>query len=454
MLNKISTKLATSFFIVVFIMESFFMIYLHRDTINTRVEDEYSRLLANGANHRYVLTENYSDTTIKHILLMEMNAQQDVIITNKTGDIIGSSNRTNNLLEIYQSLRNDLDIKEDKILVSDWRNSPYIVSAHPYKINENQFGYVVMFHSTRLINEMVDEMNMHYIISGITGFIVLFIVYAILSKVLTRPLIRMKEATEKLSEGDFKVTLPELGKDELGELSFSIQKLANDLEHLKNERNEFLASIAHELSTPLTYLIGYSKVAMRKGLNDKDREHYLEIIGEESERMKDLVKNLLDLARMGETSFTISKEYFLAPPFIKNVCKLVLPSFEMKKINLNFVCDENFEIYADPIRLEQVLLNLLDNALKYSNKSSEVTIIANRKDEKTVISVIDTGIGIPSDEIGFIFEKLYRVEKSRSRAYGGSGIGLAVVKELVEAHGGIIEVESKLGIGSTFKITI
>lgn len=454
MLNKISIKLATSFFIVVLIMETLIMINLHRNTIDNRVNSEFSRLLANGANHRYVLAENYSDTTIKHIILVEKNDQEEVIITNKIGDIIGSSNYSNEFLEVYQSLRSDLNSKDDRILVSDWRNSPYIVSAHPYRVNEEEFGYVVMFHSTSLINQMVDEMNTHYIISGITGFIVLFIVYAILSKVLTRPLIRMKEATEKLSKGDFKVSLPVLGKNELGELSSSIQKLANDLEHIKNERNEFLASIAHELSTPLTYLIGYSKVAMRKGLTDKDREHYLEIIGEESERMKDLVKNLLDLARMDETSFTISKEYFLARPFIENLCKLVHPSFEMKHIKLNIVCDENFEIYADPIRLEQVLLNLLDNALKYSNESSEVNLVAKRREEKTVISVIDTGIGIPSDEINFIFEKLYRVEKSRSRAYGGSGIGLAIVKELVEAHGGIIEVESKLGEGSTFTITI
>lgn len=453
-MDKISTKLATSFFLVVLIMESLLMIYLHRNTIENRVDTEFSRLLANGANHRYVLTENFSDITIKHIILMEENNQQEVIIANKTGDIIGSSNHSKEFLKMYQLLRSDLDIKEDKILVSDWRNSPYIVSAHPFRVNEKQAGYIVMFHSTSSINEMADEMNMHFVISGVTGFIVLFVVYAILSKFLTRPLIRMKEATEKLSKGDFNVSLPELGKDELGELSRSIQSLANDLEHLKKERNEFLASIAHELSTPLTYLMGYSKVAMRDSLSEKDRKHYLEIISEESERMKELVKNLLDLARMDETSFTISKEYFMARPFIKSLYKLVAPSYEMKKIKLNIVCDNDFEIHADPIRLEQVILNLLDNALKYSNENSEVTLIAKRRKEKTVISVIDTGIGIPSNEIKFIFEKLYRVEKSRSRAYGGSGIGLAVVKELVEAHGGSIEVKSKLGEGSTFKITI
>ncbi|WP_237658452.1 sensor histidine kinase [Ureibacillus xyleni] len=429
------------------------MYYLHQSIIHTRAEEEFSLLLANGANHRDVLIENYSDSTIKHIILMEKNENREVMITNSTGDIISSSDKSYMLQEEYQLLISDLNNEKDKILVSDWRNSSYIVSAHPYKAND-QSGYVLMFQSTTSINQMVNNMNKHFIISGIASFIVLFIVYALLSKILTRPLIRMKEATEKLSKGDFNVSLPYLGKDELGDLSGSIYKLANDLERLKDERNEFLASIAHELSTPLTYLIGYSKIAMRKGLSEEEREHYLEIIGEESDRMKDLVKNLLDLARMDETSFTVSKEYFWANSFLENICKLVVPSYEVKKIRLNLVCESDFQIYADSIRLEQIILNLLDNSLKYSNENSEVTLKAYKKDEKTIISVIDTGIGIPADEIEFIFEKLYRVEKSRSRAYGGSGIGLAVVKELVEAHGGTIEVKSKLGEGSTFKITI
>lgn len=428
------------------------MTYLHQNIIHSRVDEEFSRLLSNGANHRDVLIENYSNTTIKHIVMMEKNDDREVMITNIQGDIITKS--SGGVIEEFQTLIINLDYTNDSIIVSDWRNSTYIISAHPYKVNENTSGYVIMFQSTDSIKQMVHNLNMHFVISGVTGFIVLFILYAILSKILTRPLVRMKEATDKISKGDFKVSLPYLGKDELGDLSSSIQKLAKDLEHLKNERNEFLASIAHELRTPLTYLIGYSKIAMRDGLSRKEREHYLSIIAEESERMKELVKNLLDLVRIDETTFTVSKEPFLARPFFENVCKLVRPSYEMKSIKLNLLCEDNFQVYADPIRLEQILLNLLDNARKYSNDQSEVTLKVQKNSDKTIISVIDKGIGIPADEIEFIFEKLYRVEKSRSRLFGGSGIGLAVVKELVEAHAGTIEVKSRLGKGSTFKVTI
>jgi signal transduction histidine kinase len=226
------------------------------------------------------------------------------------------------------------------------------------------------------------------------------------------------------------------------------------LERLKNERNEFLASIAHELSTPLTYLIGYTKVAMRKEISEEDREQYLSIIAEESERMKELVKNLLDLAKMDENTFTVSKEYFGAQTFFENIVKLVGPSFEMKNVKLILICEDNFQVHADSLRLEQIVLNLLDNALKYSKENTEVTLAVQKKEKKTIISVTDFGIGIPPDEVEFVFEKLYRVEKSRSRSFGGSGIGLAVVKELVEAHGGTIEVKSNFGNGSAFTVTI
>ncbi len=453
-MNRISIKLTAYFFIAVLIMEVSLIGYLHRNIVHSRIDEEFARLLATGSNHRDVLVEYYSDTTMKHIVLMEKDGDREVVITDRKGEIIHSSEENIKTQEKYIPRANDVELKTDKILASDWEGLPYIISAHPYKVDASRSGYVIMFQSTRPIEQLVQKLNMYFGLAGVTSIVALLIIYAVLSKFLTRPLIHMKEATEKLSEGDFDVSLPFIGNDELGELSGSIQKLAKELERLKAERNEFLASIAHELSTPLTYLIGYSKVAMRPEINEQDREHYLSIIAEESDRMKELVKNLLDLAKMDENTFTVSKEYFKARPFLEDMCKLVGPSFNLKQLRLELICEEELAIYADPLRLEQILLNLLDNALKYSMEQSVVVIRAFKEGEKVAISVRDFGVGIPPEETEFIFEKLYRVEKSRSRISGGSGIGLAIVKELVEAHGGSIQVESGVGNGSTFTILI
>lgn len=435
-------------------MEISLISYLHQNIVHSRIDEEFSRLLATGSNHRDVLTEYYSDTTMEHIVLMEKEGEREAIITDRHGKVLHSSEEDIAELEKYIPAGSDSNLEADKILVSDWEGLPYIISAHPYQVDSGQSGYIIMFQSTRPIEQLVGKLNMYFGLAGVTSIVALFIIYAALSKFLTRPLIQMKEATEKLSEGDFNVSLPYIGNDELGELSGSIQKLANDLERLKTERNEFLASIAHELGTPLTYIIGYLKVAMRQGINEKELKHYLAIIAEESDRMKELVKNLLDLAKTDENAFTVSKEYFTARPFFEDIFKFVKPSFNLKKIRLELICEENFEIYADPLRLEQIILNLLDNAFKYSKEQSVVEIKVFNKGKKVAISIQDFGIGIPSKEVEFVFEKLYRVEKSRSRTSGGSGIGLAIVKELVEAHDGSIEVESNLGSGSTFTIFI
>lgn len=453
-MHKISTKLAAYFIITFLVLEAVLMIYLHRNIIQARVDEEYSRLLASGSNHRDVLEDYYSEETIKHIVLMEAGKGREVIITGVDNTIIRSSNKSIENYSANAALLQQSRIVTDQLLVQDWKNSPYIVSTHPYTINETQQGYVIMLQSSKPIAQLVHKLNQHFGLAGGASIVILFIIYSILSKFLTRPLIRMKEATERLSEGDFNVSLPAMGDDELGELSVAITKLANDLERMKTERNEFLASISHELSTPLTYLIGYLKIAMRDELTEQERNRYLEIIAKESNRMKDLVKNLMDLAKMDEMTFTVTKENFQAAQFLNGIFQRVSPSFNLKEVELNIIYAEDFTITADPLRLEQIILNVLDNALKYSKEHSTVTLTVSREEKKTIIEIEDEGIGIPEDEIDLVFEKLYRVEKSRSRTFGGAGLGLAIVKELVEAHNGTIEVTSEIGKGSTFIITI
>lgn len=454
-MKRMSTKLAVYFFLTVFVMEAFLMLYLHQSILTTKINEEFERLLANGSNHRDVLVEHYSDATMDHIVLMEVDMDREVIITDDRGNVMKSSQRDPSILHDLTPVWPEDFLERDKILNGDWKRSSYLISAHPFTIQSTgQEGYVVMFQSTYPIERLVDQLNFHFGIAGITSILVLFIAYLALSKILTRPLIRMKEATEKINKGDFKVELPKLKQDELGDLSSAIQTLANDLARLKKERNEFLASVAHELSTPLTYLIGYTKVASRSDISEEERRYYLSILTEESERLKELVKNLLDLAKMDENSFTITKSFFWADAYFQNILNLVLPAFQMKGLTITLNCPNDFQIYADPLRLEQIVLNLLDNAKKYSSAHTEVTVTVLQKSDHTIISIADRGTGIPPNEIPFIFDKLYRVEKSRARSLGGSGIGLAVVKELVEAHGGHIQVSSILGQGSTFTITI
>lgn len=454
-MNVISVKLAAYFFLTVLVMESLLMLYLHQTIIHSRVNEEFSQLVSRGSNHRDALEDSYSKNTMRHISLMEYNSAKQVAITDDDYNLLISSEENQTNLEILISGFSDSKFNEDRIVERNWKKEEYIISLHPYNVNGQQAGYVLLFQSTKDLQTLVNKLNFHFILAGLASLISLCIVYLILSKFLTRPLIRMKEATEKLSEGEFNVTLPKQGNDELGDLSNAIRKLASDLERVKKNRMEFLASISHELRTPLTYLSGYSKVAMRPELNDEERKKYLSIIDEESLRMTKLVKNLFDIAKMDDNSFTVSKQSIQVLPFFLHLYERVLPSFNMKGINLIVDCNEDFEMLADPLRLEQIVLNLLDNALKYSSEGTTTTLaITQKNNNKTEISVLDQGIGIHENDFTHIFEKLFRVEKSRSRDFGGSGLGLSIVKDLVVAHGGTIDVKSALGKGSQFTVII
>ncbi|MED4227988.1 ATP-binding protein [Neobacillus cucumis] len=452
---KISIKLGLWFFVCIVFIEAFSMIFLHDKLVHSQVHQELSALQARGNSHRAVLEINSEPATLHHIALMESQTDTEVVITNDKGVILTSSTKINQYTEaLLDKPINNLP-RNGRILQPDWQNEKYIATVTAFNNKDGKkAGYVYMFRKTDEVQKLISELNKHFLFASFLILIFMLITVFFLSKALTKPLISMKEATKKLSKGDFSVTLPRPSNDELGELSQSIQTLANDLNYLRQERNEFLASVSHELRTPLTYINGYADIAKRKELSESDRFKYLDIIHEESQRLSRLLKELFDLAKLDQNTFSISKEQIDLSVFLNSIYQRVLPAFMNKGITLKLDCQQPININIDPTRFEQVILNLLDNSLKYSKENTSTFIGATEENGKIEITIKDQGIGIPPEDLPYIFDRLYRVEKSRSRATGGFGLGLAIVKQLVEAHGGTITVESELGKGTCFKIIL
>jgi signal transduction histidine kinase len=378
------------------------------------------------------------------------------VVTNTKGEIILTSVKINSSINdiLKIPISNSNLPRNGKIIQSDWKSEKYIATVTAFNKNGKESGYVYMFKYTTNVQKLISQLNKHLFVASLLILFSVLIFIFFLSKALTKPLITMKEATKKLSKGDFTVTLPKPSNDELGELSHSIQTLANDLNYLKQERNEFLASISHELRTPLTYINGYADIARRTNLNENDRVQYLEIIKEESQRVSSLLKELFDLAKLDQNAFSIKKEQVNFFSYFHSIYERVLPAFKNKGIQLMFDCPDNIFINIDPVRFEQVLINLLDNCLKYSKESSTTSISAIEENGIIQITIKDQGVGIPVEDLPHIFDRLYRVDKSRSRATGGFGLGLAIVKQLVEAHGGEITVKSQVGEGTCFSIIL
>ena len=276
----------------------------------------------------------------------------------------------------------------------------------------------------------------------------------ILSRFIAQPLIKMKEATEQLSKGKHNVELHTDRKDELGELANSITRLSKDLKELKMARNEFLASISHELRTPLTYIKGYADIINRQDASENEIKEYADIIREETEQLTVLIKNLFDLAKIDQNNFLIRREKVAICEIIQKVVELIQPVLTEKNILVNVNCPNEITAFVDPERLQQVFINILDNAIKHSDESSQISLDVNQTAQYLNITITDHGEGIPRQDLPYIFDRLYRVEKSRSRQSGGSGLGLAITKEIIESHGGSIDIRSQPGMGTSVIIKL
>ena len=261
---------------------------------------------------------------------------------------------------------------------------------------------------------------------------------------LARPLEEVGAAARRIADGDYAARVPREGPEELVSLADSFNQMAASLEDQERQRRDFIANAAHELRTPLTNLQGYLE-ALRDGVITADTATY-ESLWEEADRLVRLSRELDALAEGDARSQPpILVEVDLAAA-VRSAVELATPAFERAGLAVTVDVPERLAARANPDQLAQVLANLLSNATRYSPAGGTVTVRAERRPADLLVSVANPSDPIPPDELDRVWERFYRVEKSRDRARGGAGIGLAIVKQLVEAAGGRVGAESTGGM--------
>jgi two-component system phosphate regulon sensor histidine kinase PhoR len=228
------------------------------------------------------------------------------------------------------------------------------------------------------------------------------------------------------------------------------------LKELEIIRQDFVANVSHELRTPLTTIKGYAETLLEGALKEEVAFQFVQVIKRHTDRLTKIVEDLLMLSKIESKEFQLKIEFISLPDFINDVIDFVKEAAEKKEISISqSKITSSQAIEADRNYLEQIFINLLDNAIKYTHEGGKVTISAIEKDKREIqFSIEDDGMGIPREDIPRIFERFYRVDKGRSQELGGTGLGLSIVKHLVQAHGGRVWVESQLGEGSTFYFTL
>ena len=338
---------------------------------------------------------------------------------------------------------------------TDATGDRYFVAARPVLdiTGVNIKAAVYVLSSTRHMDESITAVRSVLVLSGLGAFLLALGITWIIAKILSRPMLQMQVATRKIAAGELETRLTIQRDDEIGVLADSINHLAIELQRYRDTRQEFFANISHELRTPITYLEGYAQV-LKKRLyeTEEEKDKYLDIIHEEAIRLQHLVDDLFDLAKMEEGKVSLSLEWIDLAEITDNAVQKIKLKASEKNLSLQTKINSNIPlIYGDGLRMEQVLLNLLENAVRYTEKGS-IAVELDQNRSYVYIAVEDTGIGIPEDEIPYIFDRFYRVEKSRSRQYGGTGLGLPIAKKLVELQGGELQVFSNLGRGTRFEI--
>ena len=226
------------------------------------------------------------------------------------------------------------------------------------------------------------------------------------------------------------------------------------LERLERVRQEFLSNVSHELRTPLTAILAFVEtLEMNANGNDENSQRFLEIIRKNATRMHNLIDDILELSAIEAGNVQVNAEEVELHPLVNDVISSLAAKASTRQVVLDNKIDREAVVFADARRLEQMLTNLADNAIKFSREGGHVTI-SHESGERDRIFVEDTGEGIPAQHLARLFERFYRVDRARSRELGGTGLGLAIVKHLARAHGGEVTVESKLGEGSRFTIEL
>lgn len=359
------------------------------------------------------------------------------------------------------------DVYDGKLFKSQIYHPYYkeqvILVGVPYKSANGHSGAILMIEPLSGFEKFLRNVYIYIMIIGIIAIIISLFLVKRLSGVIIKPVLDMKNNAQAMASGDYSRRLKVNGDDEIAELGNALNSLGKDLdayiakmERTEKIRRDFVANVSHELRTPITIIRGYNEAICDGMVTDPNvLQRYRGLINEETIRLERMVRELLDISRL-ESSDPLTVNAMDELPLagiIRNVAEKLLVRCLQSNVTINVHADDTIKILGDGDQMVQLIMILCDNALKYSPENGTVSIDANKlEDGSVLLSVTDQGKGIPQEDIPFIWERFYKVEKSHCRSVPGTGLGLAIAKEIIRVHGASAGVISKCGSGTTFEI--
>ena len=277
----------------------------------------------------------------------------------------------------------------------------------------------------------------------------------VFSRVITRPIAGLNRGIQRMSKGDFSSRVRVRGSGEMKQLALAFNSMSEKLETLDQSRNQFVSNASHELKTPLaTMKIMIESLIYQPDMDKQLRTEFLTDINNEIDRLSAIVSDLLTLVQMDSQNVKLTRENLSIAALIKENAHRLQPIADQKDQQILLTLGDPCDIYADKSKLNQVIYNLMENAVKYTQSGGVIRVNLQRQGRDARFTVTDNGPGIPKESLPHLFDRFYRVDKARSREKGGTGLGLSIVHQLVLLHGGAISVESEEGKGATFIVEL
>ncbi|WP_216827574.1 sensor histidine kinase [Alkalihalobacterium elongatum] len=456
----IFTKLFLTYSLILllaFLIFSTIFIYLFHEYLYSNYEELFYHQRDQIVSHlQLAYKKDWDQEVVKSSLQMSLNQPHTTVtIYDEVGKVhFQSDYAPPELAEI------DSDIVqtslEGELITEPMRINDYLIylMAAPLEVeleNQHIYSMVMVFHeynhqSRQMIFLILLTM---FITIALTGVAIWFI-----SRKITAPLRHMNEIALQYAKGDFSRNVQVKTEDEVGQLGETFNFMAKELDRLEQMRRDFVANVSHDLRSPLTSIKGFL-VALIDGTIPKERKnHYYSIMKKETERLIKLVNDLLSLTQLEAGKIIIQPTNYNLSEQIRLVIANMEPELLKEKINVEIKgVDEDIFVYADLDRMEQVFVNLIQNAIQYSPQNSEIQVSLSLQDDNVKISILDNGEGIPEEDLKHIWDRFYKTDKARSKKVG-TGIGLSIVKSIIDLHQTSIFVRSKVGKGTEFKFTL
>ena len=461
MMILVITILLTAWFFQIFFLKSFYISERENTLINEGIK--IASVLAETNTLEIasaIRSEHFSFSDSIHGSIILIDNKKDLIdyvflnnFESRQSPRIEISMRTRFMNWLNKDTEINTKINEEKVFAVTSGNfpRPSIIVGIPIKNSNTVLGTLILESPLAPIEESIFILRKQLTIISLFSLLLGTIISILLSRHLTKPILNISSAAEKIAKGDFDTSVNIYSNDEIGTLGKIINNLPKELRKLDNFRKDFIANTTHELKTPISLIQAYAELIRDlEGEDKKSRDQHLQVIIDESRRLNHIVEDILYLSQIEPDSIKLNSKDFLLVDLLRSTLEKL--QFLATRRNIELILDvenEAIKAFGDQEKLYQVFFNIINNAISYSPKNKRVII---KVYQNARVEVVDYGIGIPQKDLPYIWDRFYKVDKSRKRYNNSTGLGLAIVKNILEAHGFKYGVESKENEGTLFWI--